>query len=158
MWLHTKIPKSEFRKPKFRKLEFRRRNSDFGSPKINFPNFSLKNSKAPRLEGAFEFSARQGRCGAGFNSFFVEKKSKPAQAFLHRLKIRRRLQIFLQKLIFFFGGGGRLEIWLFEFRSRNSAYGIPVSGILVCGIPTSEFWYVPNRFWIHPLSIITPYR
>jgi len=37
---------------------------------------------------------------------------------------------------------GVSEIWFSEVRSQNSTYGIPVSGILVCEIPTSEFWYV----------------
>jgi len=40
------------------------------------------------------------------------------------------------------------EIWLSKFQSWNSAYGIPFSGILVCGIPTLEFWYVIYIFYI----------
>jgi len=47
-----------------------------------------------------------------------------------------------------------LEILLSKFRNRNSAYGILVSGILICGILTLEFWYMYNPYYTITASVI----
>jgi len=57
--------------------KFRRRNSVTKYPK------PVKNSKAPRVRGAFEFSARRKRHEAGFNFvFFFKTKPKTAPCLL----------------------------------------------------------------------------
>ena len=65
---------------------------DFKIETCSRPLRRAENSKAPRVRGAFEFSARRKRQGVGFDFVFFSKLNRNLlPAFFAKQKIRRRL-------------------------------------------------------------------